>query len=99
MTTRAEQFVLYSTVIHTGTATYYVTDTTNPKSRTLILLLTAVLPLLLLQMPCLVHNGEAYTDSAAIVRYIEYFFPEPSLSPKALNAEITEAQTVSNGYV
>jgi glutathione S-transferase len=74
-----------------------MTSTKVNSTHMLQLLHATVLLLLLLQMPCLVHNGEAYTDSAAIVRYIEYFFPEPSLSPKALNAEITEAQTVSKG--
>lgn len=34
------------------------------------------------QMPCLVDSGEAYTDSANIVEYIEYFYPEPTLSMK-----------------
>ena len=34
------------------------------------------------QMPCLVDNGEAYTESSEIVDYIEYFYPEPPLSMK-----------------
>lgn len=33
-------------------------------------------------MPCLVDSGEAYTESANIAEYIEYFYPEPSLSMK-----------------
>ncbi|CAM9274194.1 unnamed protein product [Chrysoparadoxa australica] len=32
------------------------------------------------KMPCLVHDGEAYTESSEIARYVEYFFPEPSLT-------------------
>lgn len=27
------------------------------------------------KMPCLVHDEEAYTDSATITQYLEYFFP------------------------
>lgn len=34
------------------------------------------------QMPCLVDNGEAYTESDEVVAYIEYFYPEPTLSLK-----------------
>lgn len=34
------------------------------------------------QMPCLVDSGEAYTESSNIVDYIEYFYPEPTLSLK-----------------
>lgn len=34
------------------------------------------------QMPCLVDSGEAYTESSNIADYIEYFYPEPTLSMK-----------------
>lgn len=34
------------------------------------------------QMPCLVDSGEAYTESSNIVEYIEYYYPEPTLSLK-----------------
>ncbi|CAN0541437.1 unnamed protein product, partial [Laminaria digitata] len=33
-------------------------------------------------MPCLVDGREAYTESSNIVDYIEYFYPEPTLSLK-----------------
>lgn len=33
-------------------------------------------------MPCLVDNGEAYTESDEVVNYVEYFYPEPTLSLK-----------------
>eukprot|EP00617_Octactis_speculum_P025719 CAMPEP_0185770050 /NCGR_PEP_ID=MMETSP1174-20130828/57274_1 /TAXON_ID=35687 /ORGANISM="Dictyocha speculum, Strain CCMP1381" /LENGTH=287 /DNA_ID=CAMNT_0028455345 /DNA_START=23 /DNA_END=886 /DNA_ORIENTATION=+ len=29
------------------------------------------------KMPCLLHSGEAYTESDNIVDYIQFFFPEP----------------------
>ncbi len=38
------------------------------------------------QMPCLVDSKEAYTESANIVDYIEYFYPEPALSIKDSDA-------------
>jgi glutathione S-transferase len=33
-------------------------------------------------MPCLVHKGEAFTESMDIAKYIDFFFPEPKLEPK-----------------
>lgn len=38
------------------------------------------------QMPCLVDSKEAYTESANIANYIEYFYPEPTLSIKDSDA-------------
>lgn len=32
------------------------------------------------KMPCLLHNGEAYTESSDIVEYLNFFFPDVSLS-------------------
>mmetsp|Transcript_23255 Transcript_23255/g.33803 ORF Transcript_23255/g.33803 Transcript_23255/m.33803 type:complete len:305 (-) Transcript_23255:250-1164(-) len=32
------------------------------------------------KMPCLVHDGEAYTESSLIADYLEFFFPEPPLT-------------------
>lgn len=34
------------------------------------------------KMPCLVDNGEPYTESSEIADYIEYFYPEPPLNLK-----------------
>lgn len=31
------------------------------------------------KMPCLVHDGEAYTESDNIANYIRFFYPEPPL--------------------
>lgn len=31
-------------------------------------------------MPCLTDNGEVYTESEEIVKYLEYFYPSPTLS-------------------
>ncbi|KAG5188654.1 GSH-dependent dehydroascorbate reductase, monomeric enzymes catalyzing the reduction of DHA into asc [Tribonema minus] len=49
------------------------------------------------KMPCLVHDGEAYTESSEIVRYIEYFFPEPTLSPQGASAQMAEAMEATSG--
>lgn len=38
------------------------------------------------QLPCLVDGKEAYTESANVVDYIEYFYPEPTLSIKGSDA-------------
>lgn len=38
------------------------------------------------QLPCLVDSKEAYTESANIVDYVEYFYPEPTLSIKGSDA-------------
>lgn len=38
------------------------------------------------QLPCLVDSKEAYTESANVVDYIEYFYPEPTLSIKDSDA-------------
>jgi glutathione S-transferase len=32
-------------------------------------------------MPCLLHDGEAHTDSLVIARYLNFFTPEPALEP------------------
>ncbi|KAK8773904.1 hypothetical protein V5799_011564 [Amblyomma americanum] len=34
------------------------------------------------QVPALVHNGETFTQSLAIIEYLEDKFPEPRLLPK-----------------
>ncbi|KAG7357841.1 glutathione S-transferase [Nitzschia inconspicua] len=34
------------------------------------------------KMPALRHRKECYVESSVIVDYLEYFFPEPSLTPK-----------------
>lgn len=34
------------------------------------------------KLPCLVDSKEAYTESSNVVDYIEYFYPEPTLSIK-----------------
>lgn len=31
-------------------------------------------------MPCLKDSGEAYTESEEIAKYLEYFYPSPTLS-------------------
>lgn len=49
------------------------------------------------KMPCLVHKGEAYTESSTIVKYLEFFFPEPPLAPKELQEEIDAATLATNG--
>lgn len=49
------------------------------------------------QMPCLVDSREAYTDSSNIVDYIEYFYPEPTLSMKDNPALAAKAKEVTSG--
>ncbi|CAM9506076.1 unnamed protein product [Ascophyllum nodosum] len=49
------------------------------------------------QMPCLVDNGEAYTESSEIVDYIEYFYPEPPLSMKDNPDAMAKAKEVTGG--
>ncbi|CAM9592732.1 unnamed protein product [Ectocarpus sp. 6 AP-2014] len=48
------------------------------------------------QMPCLVDSKEAYTESANIVDYVEYFYPEPTLSIKDSDA-VAKAKEVTSG--
>lgn len=50
------------------------------------------------QMPCLTDNGEAYTESSEIAEYIEYFYPEPTLSLKD-NPDAMEKVCVSARYL
>uniref|UniRef100_G3MM10 Uncharacterized protein n=1 Tax=Amblyomma maculatum TaxID=34609 RepID=G3MM10_AMBMU len=38
----------------------------------------------MMQVPALVHNGESFTQSLAIIEYLEDKFPEPRLLPKDL---------------
>lgn len=38
-------------------------------------------------MPCLLHNGEATVESQVLARYVEFFFPLPSLPPPTPAAE------------
>ncbi|CAN0066750.1 unnamed protein product, partial [Hapterophycus canaliculatus] len=48
------------------------------------------------QLPCLVDSKEAYTESANIVDYIEYFYPEPTLSIKDSDA-VAKAKEATSG--
>ncbi|CAM9796652.1 unnamed protein product [Sphacelaria rigidula] len=49
------------------------------------------------QMPCLTDNGEAYTESSEIAEYIEYFYPEPTLSLKDNPDAMEKAKDVTKG--
>ncbi|CAM9944167.1 unnamed protein product [Phaeothamnion confervicola] len=49
------------------------------------------------KMPCLVHDGEAYTESSEIVRYLEYFFPQPPLTDPANQKAVEQALEACNG--
>lgn len=51
------------------------------------------------QLPCLVDSKEAYTESANIVDYIEYFYPEPTLSIKDSDAVAKVGEGRGQGMV
>jgi glutathione S-transferase len=48
-------------------------------------------------MPCLVHDGEAYTDSHEIATYLDYFFPEPALKDPAKDPQSKAAFEAASG--
>ena len=49
-------------------------------------------------MPCLVHKGEAFTESMDIAKYIDFFFPDPKLEPKG-SAVYDTGASLSAGFM
>mmetsp|Transcript_10893 Transcript_10893/g.16251 ORF Transcript_10893/g.16251 Transcript_10893/m.16251 type:complete len:327 (-) Transcript_10893:52-1032(-) len=47
------------------------------------------------KMPCMVHNGEAYTESDEIVRYLNFFFPKYHLTDEDSEEDIESAMEVT----
>jgi glutathione S-transferase len=51
------------------------------------------------KMPALRHRKECYVESSVIGSYVEYFFPEPSLTPNKDEKQCAEkAETLLDGF-